>query len=45
MMLTAQRFANYVLDTCAPEVAELKGYAALQANLVAIAKALALNIK
>jgi ABC-type phosphate transport system substrate-binding protein len=44
-MLTAQRFANYVLDTCAPEVAELKGYAALPANLVAIAKALALNIK
>jgi phosphate transport system substrate-binding protein len=44
-MLTAQRFANYVLDTCAPEVAELKGYAALPANVVAIAKTLALNIK
>jgi ABC-type phosphate transport system substrate-binding protein len=44
-MLTAQRFANYVLDTCAPNVAELKGYAALPANIVAIAKTLAANIK
>jgi len=44
-MLTAQRFANYVLDTCAPNVAELKGYAALPANIVAIAKTLSANIK
>jgi len=44
-MLTAQRFANYVLDTCAPNVAELKGYAALPANIVTIAKTLAANIK
>jgi phosphate transport system substrate-binding protein len=44
-MLTAQRFANYVLDTCAPNVADLKGYAALPANIVAIAKTLAANIK
>ena len=44
-MLTAQRFVNYVLDTCAPNVAELKGYAALPANIVAIAKTLSANIK
>lgn len=44
-MLTAQRFVNYVLDTCAPAVAELKGYAALPANIVAIAKTLAAKIK
>ena len=44
-MLTAQRFANYVLDTCAPNVAELKGYAALPANIVTIAKTLAATIK
>jgi phosphate transport system substrate-binding protein len=44
-MLTAQRFVNYVLDTCAPSVAELKGYAALPANIVTIAKTLAANIK
>jgi len=44
-MLTAQRFANYVLDTCAPNVAELKGYAALPANMVTVAKTIAANIK
>jgi phosphate transport system substrate-binding protein len=44
-MLTAQRFVNYVLDTCAPSVGELKGYAALPANIVAIAKTLSANIK
>ncbi len=44
-MLTAQRFVNYVLDTCAPAVGELKGYAALPANIVAISKTLAANIK
>jgi phosphate transport system substrate-binding protein len=44
-MLTAQRFANYVLDTCAPAVAELKGYAALPANIVAISKTLTATIK
>jgi phosphate transport system substrate-binding protein len=44
-MLTAQRFVNYVLDTCAPAVAELKGYAALPASIVTIAKTLSANIK
>jgi ABC-type phosphate transport system substrate-binding protein len=44
-MATAQRFVNYVLDTCAPAVGELKGYAALPANIVAIAKTLAAKIK
>jgi phosphate transport system substrate-binding protein len=44
-MLTAQRFANYVLDTCAPAVADLKGYAALPANIVAISKTLTAKIK
>jgi phosphate transport system substrate-binding protein len=44
-MLTAQRFVNYVLDTCAPNVAELKGYAALPTNIVTISKKLAENIK
>ena len=44
-MLTAQRFVNYVLDTCAPNVAEIKGYAALPSNIVAISKTLAANIK
>jgi phosphate transport system substrate-binding protein len=44
-MLTAKRFATYVLDKCAPEVAELKGYAALPANIVAISKKLVENIK
>jgi len=44
-MLTAQRFVNYILDTCAPNVAELKGYAALPASIVTIAKTLSANIK
>lgn len=44
-MLTAQRFVNYVLDTCAPAVAEIKGYAALPSNIAAISKTLAANIK
>jgi phosphate transport system substrate-binding protein len=44
-MATAQRFVNYVLDTCAPSVGELKGYAALPANIVTIAKTLSANIK
>jgi len=44
-MLSAQRFVNYVLDTCAPNVAELKGYAALPASIVTIAKTLSANIK
>lgn len=44
-MLTAKRFATYVLDTCAPEVAELKGYAALPSNMVTIAKQLIQNIQ
>jgi phosphate transport system substrate-binding protein len=37
-------YVNYVLDTCAPDIAELKGYAALPSNLVTIAKALAAKI-
>ena len=44
-MATAQKFVNYVLESCAPNVAELKGYAALPANIVAIAKTIAANIK
>jgi phosphate transport system substrate-binding protein len=44
-MLTAQRFVNYILDTCAPNVAEIKGYAALPANIVSISKTLALGIQ
>jgi len=44
-MLSAQRFVNYVLDTCAPAIAELKGYAALPANIVAISKTLTATIK
>lgn len=44
-MLTAQRFVNYILDTCAPNVAELKGYAALPASIVTISKTLSANIK
>lgn len=44
-MLTAQRFVNYVLDTCAPNVGELKGYAPLPANIVAIAKTIAARIQ
>ena len=44
-MLTAQRFVNYVLDTCAPNVADLKGYAALPANIAAISKTIAAGIQ
>jgi len=44
-MLTAQRFVNYILDTCAPAVGEIKGYAPLPANIVTISKRLALNIQ
>ena len=40
----AKSFVNYVLDTCAPEVAEIKGYSALPASLVATAKAIAAKI-
>jgi ABC-type phosphate transport system substrate-binding protein len=40
----AKNFVNYILDTCAPDIAELKGYAALPANLVAISKAIAAKI-
>jgi len=39
-----KNYVNYVLDTCAPAVAEIKGYTALPANLVTIAKALAAKI-
>ena len=44
-MLTAKRFVNYILDTCAPNVGELKGYAPLPANVVAIAKTIAEGIQ
>jgi len=37
-------YVNYVLDTCAPAVAEIKGYAQLPASLVAISKTLAAKI-
>jgi len=37
-------YVNYVLNTCAPEVAEIKGYTALPASLVAAAKAIAAKI-
>lgn len=40
----AKSYVNYVLDTCAPEVAEIKGYAALPASLVTISKAIAAKI-
>ena len=40
----AKSYVNYVLDTCAPEVAEIKGYSALPASLVATAKAIAAKI-
>ena len=40
----AKSYVNYVLDTCAPEVAEIKGYSALPANLVTISKAIAAKI-
>ena len=39
-----KNFVNYVLDTCAPAVAEIKGYAALPATLVTISKTLAAKI-
>jgi ABC-type phosphate transport system substrate-binding protein len=39
-----KNFVNFVLDTCAPAVAELKGYAPLPATLVTISKALAAKI-
>jgi hypothetical protein len=37
-------YVSYVLDTCAPAVAEIKGYAQLPASLVAISKTLAAKI-
>lgn len=40
----AKSYVNYVLDTCAPDVAEIKGYSALPASLVATAKAIAAKI-
>jgi len=39
-----KNYVNYVLDTCAPAVAEIKGYAALPANIVAISKTIAAKI-
>jgi phosphate transport system substrate-binding protein len=40
----AKNYVNYVLDTCAPAVAEIKGYSALPANIVAISKSIAAKI-
>ena len=40
----AKNYVNYVLDTCAPTVAEIKGYAQLPASLVAISKTIAAKI-
>ena len=40
----AKSYVNYVLDTCAPAVAEIKGYAALPDNIVTIAKTIAAKI-
>jgi ABC-type phosphate transport system substrate-binding protein len=37
-------YVNYVLDTCAPAVAEIKGYAQLPASLVTISKTIAAKI-
>ena len=39
-----KNYVNYVLDTCAPAVAEIKGYAQLPASLVTISKALTAKI-
>lgn len=39
-----KRYVDYVLDTCAPAVAEIKGYAPLPANLVSISKTLSAKI-
>ena len=39
-----KKYVEYILDTCAPAVAEIKGYAALPASLVTISKALAAKI-
>lgn len=39
-----KRYVEFILDTCAPAVAEIKGYAALPASLVTIGKALAAKI-
>ena len=38
--LTAKRYAQFVLNTCAPAVAEIKGYSPLPANIVAISNTL-----
>lgn len=35
--VTAKRYVQYVLNTCAPAVAEIKGYAPLPANFVEVA--------
>ena len=40
----AKSYVNYVLDTCAPAVAEIKGYAALPDSIVTIAKTIAAKI-
>jgi len=39
-----KKYVEYILDTCAPAVAEIKGYSALPATLVAISKTLAAKI-
>ena len=40
----AKSYVDYILDTCAPAVAEIKGYAALPNSIVTIAKAIAAQI-
>ncbi len=40
----AKSYVNYILDTCAPAVAEIKGYAALPDSIVTIARAIAAKI-
>jgi len=40
----AKSYVNYILDTCAPAVAEIKGYAALPDSIVTIAKTIAAKI-
>ena len=40
----AKSYVNYILDTCAPAVAEIKGYAALPDSIVTIARTIAAKI-
>lgn len=40
----AKSYVNYILDTCAPAVAEIKGYAALPDSIVTISRTIAAKI-